>query len=435
MTDAAKRFYCRAGFTLLCALPTLLMLGWIIVRGSPLYAGRQERAWRQALSQSLGLTAQVEEILEPRPGHYVLKQVTLRDPDASSDSLPLAKAKRVEVAHGPTGLVILASEAEVPSGELPRLWAILHERLIRGPELAENSVHLNVSSVTLTAPASTPERALTLADLRLQLLSSQVGARGSLEFRLAGEAGEPVRLSVARNRERQPVATDWSLHSGATPLPCSALATCLPALAVLGNEATFHGVVTLQTHDTTWDARLSGDFQKVNLDALVTDLFPQHQLSGKAAIVVSDARWQAGKLASIAGSVHSEGGSVSQSLLESARTVLGMVPMTTSERPTPLRRYHELAFGFALDGNELRFAGLCHGRTPETILADRDAPLLLASAQQVLPPLALVEALVPEASSHLPARAEAVQLAHFIPLPEEPHVAERPERRAVKLKN
>lgn len=435
MTDAARRFYCRTGFVLGCFLPTLIVAVWIAVRCSPLHAAWQEQAWRQAISRTLGLAARVESIAEPRPGAYVLTHVSLHDPDAPSTSPPLASAKRVEIARGPTGLVILASETAVASEHLPRLWTVLHERLVRGPELSESAVHVALSSLTLAAPQAAPEHSLTLTDVRLQLASNTNKAQAALEFRVAGAAGEPARLAITRDRAQLPVATKWELHSGATPLPCSALAPCLPPVAQLGNKATFFGTLQVATRDQSWDAELAGWFREVNLDTLVSAQFP-HKLTGLADVTLNKALWQHGRLTSAAGNLQARGGTVSQSLLDEAQRSLGMAQAPRDQRTPPQRRYSELALGFALDGSELRIAGQCAQAPEATVLADGGRAILLASAERAVEPVALVRALLPQSDMQVPAVQEVRQLIYLLPLPAATRPeAETPAYRQVRLQD
>ena len=55
-------------------------------------------------------------------------------------------------------------------------------------------------------------------------------------FRLADEKGEGVMLRIGRNRQTEPATTGFSLQTGETPLPCSALAAVFPLLRPLGQS-------------------------------------------------------------------------------------------------------------------------------------------------------------------------------------------------------
>jgi hypothetical protein len=268
----------------------------------------------------------------------------------------------------------------------------------------------------------------------LQLSSANFGARGQLEFRLAGETGEPARLSITRNRARQPVATEWTLHTGAAPLPCSALAACIPPLARLGDACEYHGVITVQTQEATYNATAAGEFRQVNLTQLVSEQFP-HLLTGLADVVIADARWEEGQLVTLAGSLRSPGGSISQSLWEAARESLGLNVAETLRQPNlPQIRYGELAFGFELTGRELRLGGQCTSGTPQTVLVDTSGyPLVLSSPRHV-PAVALVQALVDDSDVQVPAVNQVRTLLFQLPLPDAtPRTVRAPRPSGVRL--
>jgi hypothetical protein len=417
MHEATRTFCCRAGFVLGCLLPTLLVGGWIVVRRSPVYAQAQQAQWQSQLGRTLGLSAQVELIEEPRPGRYVLYGVTLCDPDAPKHSPPLAKAKRLELGRGPGGLVIVASEGEIASEHLPRLWAILHERLVRGPEIARMPVLLSLSSLTLSAPADRAEQSLKLSDLRGQLISNATAAKAVVEFRPAGEFGEPARLSVERDRTKHPVATKWSLSTGATPLPCSALAPCIPSLSNLGPNCTFHGYVVMEVRDHQWHAATGGTFANLDLTTLVSQRLG-HSLSGTANVAINQALWRDGKLATASGQLRASNGVISRRLWEDAAKELSLQITEPLARFTDSHvRYHELAVGFELKERVLRLAGQCANQPQDTILADEYGPLVMGSSARPIEPIALVRALVPASDGSVPAVQEAQQLIYWLPLP------------------
>ncbi|MEZ6110240.1 MAG: hypothetical protein R3C99_04390 [Pirellulaceae bacterium] len=66
-----------------------------------------------------------------------------------------------------------------------------------------------------------------------------------------------------------------------------------------------------------WQGRLSGQFSKLDSDRFVSQRFP-HKLSGRANVPISDARFEASRLTLFDATIVSEGGVVSQSLLQAA---------------------------------------------------------------------------------------------------------------------
>jgi hypothetical protein len=366
-----------------------------------MYATSQKQAWESGLSKTLGLQARIERVEEPRPGEFVLHNVALRDPDAPADSPPLLKANCLELASRSTGLVILASDVEATSEHLPRLWSVLHERLLRGPEVAAKPVFVSAPSVTFAGASQSS----VLSDVRLQLVGTPTSARGALEFRLAGTSGEPVRMSIERDRAALPVATKWAINTGATPLPCSALAPCVPQLAALGDDCTFHGYLSAAVRDRNWQASLAGRFANLRLEGVVT----QHQLTGLADIDINQAVWRDGKLAAASGQLSARGGEIGPSAWEAANRSFALSLSERLHTHKPIV-YNELAFGFQLDEQMLAIAGRCANQPPDTVLADAGGPLAMGT-RAPLDPIALVQFLVPDSDAYV-----VRQLMHTSPV-------------------
>jgi hypothetical protein len=283
---------------------------------------------------------------------------------------------------------------------------------VRGPEIATKPAYVSLASLKLVSRGQ--EQSLTLADVRLQLLSTATSARGAIEFRVAGQTGEPARLGVERNRATHPVATRWSINTGGAPLPCSALIPCLPQLQKLGDDCTFHGYVTAECRDDAWQAAAAGRFQAMNLATLVE----QHPLSGTADVDINQAVWRDGRLVAAAGRLRAERGSIGQTAWQAAASALQVqLDQRLDYEADYLLRYRELAFGFELSERSLRIAGQCQSPAPDTILTDDHGPLVLGSNAAPLEPVALVHFLVPESTSQVPAVSEVRQIMHWMPLP------------------
>lgn len=420
MHEATRIFCCRAGFVLLCLVPTTVVGAWIGIRHSSVYATARQKSWQTILSRTLGLVAQVGRVEEPRPGEFVLHDIRLVDPDAPTSRPPLAKVSQLQLAPRAQGLVILGGNAEIQSEHLPRLWAILHERLVRGPEVTSTPVLVSLSTLELAANDASDATKLSASDVRLQLASSSTKARAAIEFRLENHEGEPVRMAVERDRAAHPVATRWSIHTGDAPLPCSAFVPCLPELARLGPDCTFHGYLTSETRDTNWQAIVSGTFSELDLERLVGQPF-HHTLTGRAQASLNQAHWRDGKLVAAAGSLKARQGVIGRSLWEAAADSLSLqlverLRQTSNDEV----RYGELAIGFQLSGQSLEVTGHCQTDGENIVLADQYGPLVHGASR--VEPIALVRALVPDSELQVPAVSEARQLIYLLPLPDAPAI-------------
>jgi hypothetical protein len=270
---------------------------WSVWLRTPLYARLERARWQQQLARTLGVAVEIAAIRQPSPGRFVLEGVTLRDPDAPARRLPLAHLSRVDVLRRSGTLLVLASQADVSHDDVPRLWSILHERLVRGPDILGSRVHVGIGSVTLASQAPAPPP-LALTDLRAVVQSGPSMARIEIQF-VPAAAQQPIRLDVARDRTQYPVTTDWVLDTHGSHLPASLLAAVVPAFQQLGSAAVFQGQLQLRTSDRSWDAYIaSGMFHRVDLAALTGN-----QYAGTEAVVLSHAQWRAGAMVSAEESV------------------------------------------------------------------------------------------------------------------------------------
>ena len=129
----------------------------------------------------------------------------------------------------------------------------------------------------------------SVQDVRFVLEVDGDAAEAFVEFRPAGsDEGDQVRLRLVRNRQLDPPATGWELHTGPTGLPCQLALSWLPELERLGTECTFQGSVWSERMATGWEADISGVFRQLDLDRLITGHFP-HKLSGISELMLGRA--------------------------------------------------------------------------------------------------------------------------------------------------
>ncbi len=218
---------------------------------------------------------------------------------------------------------------------------------------------------------------------------------------------------MVRNRQLDPPATGWELHTGTVEVPCSLAQAWLPQAEELGIACAFQGSVWAERSTLGWEAEISGTFRQLDLDALVTRRFP-HKLSGIADLTLHRLVVHHGRIAEARGRILSPGGVISQTLLHAAEKHLGLKNFAPSSEAISLS-YGLLAFEFSLDKSGLRVVG---GRDQEqTILADSQGPLLSSQGATKVPPQALVRLLVPLTDLQVPAAKETTALLQTLPLP------------------
>jgi hypothetical protein len=334
------------------------------------------------------------------------------------------------------GLVMLLSQPELDDGAFLRLWEAFHNRVLRGGVLPV-AVQWNAAELTLHSPP----QAITFTDVRCTAEPFASGTKARIDFRVAGvEMASPAQLAIVRDRAPHPPVTKWQVRTGATPLtkwqvrtgatplPCSLFADYCPPLARLGSECRFQGSVWAEESGDSWDGEIAGRFQQVDLQQLLAP-FP-HKLSGAAEVTLTHARFRSGRLTGAAGSLHAHGGVVSTSLLSTIGEALQLrVTCAGEESSQPLHTYEQLALGFQLDAAGLRVAGLCTDATPGAVLVGRSGTILADSTAEVVPAVALAQALSPDHHLHVPATRETDLLLRALPLPEASSTIERTANR------
>jgi hypothetical protein len=411
MNNATRRASCRLGFLLLCALPTLLLVSWILVSRSSAYQTGQKRTLEKRLTLDLGVDVQLESLSRLADGGWLLNGIRLTDPETGR---LLASARLLEARHADGTLRIIAAQPEIRVDALHRLGELLHDRLLRDRDAATRSALLAAAELTLAGEDSSQ----TFTEVHAVLAPTANGPQLSVDFRLAGTAmNEPAQLRLVRNRQLTPPVTGWALHTGSTPLPCSLLADHLPALRHLGPDCHFEGSVWANLTHRGWDGDLSGKFLQLDLYNLVSEPFP-HKLTGTAAATLNVARFEQGRLIEASGELRCPHGVVSHSLLAAARDHL-QLPLNEDalSRDEPTVLFQNLALAFRLDEGGLTIAAVRDARQPGVLLQCDAGWLVAEPAAERLPVLGLVRTLVPDSQLQVPATRQTDPLLRSLPIP------------------
>ncbi|MFO0868695.1 MAG: hypothetical protein U0935_07060 [Pirellulales bacterium] len=416
MHETTRRLVCRAGFLLGCVLPTLAVLGWVGYLRSPMYREAERVAWCETLSRQLGVDVVIERVVHPEPRVTWLEGVTLGDPETGR---PLASVSRVELGREEGGWVAFLAAADVPCEQLTRLIEVAHPIVWRRAGGAAPVWHLVIGSLQLSG-GSAPH---TLLDVEFHGQSSTAGnpdPQVRIEFRVAGVSmRQPAQVTITRLRHTDPPTTAWACDTGPQALPASLLAIAWSELGQLGDDCHVSGHWLWREETRGWSGEAQGRLTQVDLNRVVTDRFP-HKLSGIADIVISRLRWEQNRLVDAAGSITSEGGVVSQSLMLAAsqeNALQWAVPERVTASRQTLWKYRQLGLGFELTAQGVQLTGQCATDNSGVILADVEGPLASEGREPWLPPVTLVRWLAPRSEIQVPASASTAGLLRWLPLP------------------
>lgn len=410
MKRFSRKTWCQGAFLALCAAPTLVVTIWIVSRAVLGNGSLQKEDWERELSSRLGMTFKIGAVSYPELGIAELERVEVRD--AETGEL-MALAATIDVTKSADGYVIEAVAPEIEAAQLGRLSQILHERLLCQGGGGIERCEISASVLTLNQQKASR----TLVNLQAVLTPAETGPLLTASFHWP-EAVAPehaVEWALVRELSQSPPATRVSVSTGQARLPCHLAALCWPPLERLGPEAEFSGEVTWLLADQG-SAELRGTFFGVDLDALVSEQFPQ-VLSGKATVRIESAIIREGRLLTVAGSaeVHS-GGRISRSLLASAAEHLQLQNAAPSSGSEVLA-YRRLAVGFRLDGAKLQLSGTADAGSPGVLIANRTLSLLTAPPSHAVSAASLARVLLPDSRVQVPLASQTSGLVRLLPTP------------------
>jgi len=421
--DRTRRLVCRTAFIALCVLPAL----GVLAESSMLGTGSRRRACEAELSQAAGLRVTLDGLSYPRPGITLYDGVMLTDPETGAR---LARCRFLEAGGGDELTALVVSQPELDAQRLGDLWQLVRQRL-READGTRRLWRLSAAEATLHWPTGSQTLAECLAQLD-QPDSADQPRIAALSFRLAGSnAGEPIRIRIARqSKDGQPTST-IEFHTGEAALPVELITAALGTTNHLGSRATFHGSVWITESADGLDGELSGQLTDVDLQSLVTEQFP-HRLSGLAAITIQRARFHRGRVEEAAGSITAGPGVVSRSLVDAAVTHLHLVRGSAADPSGTLAPYEQLGLAFVIDSSGLTLRGQCDAATG-AILQTHEGVLLSEAAGPSGPVVALLRTLVPQSEVQVPATREADWLGSWLPLPQVMPPPDQPPQGRLRL--
>jgi hypothetical protein len=414
MPNHSRRILYRAGFLTFCLFPTLALAGWIVkerVIHRPALTGLDPDAGPLAeaeLSRLLGLKVMLDRISYPPSGYTVLEGVTIADPETEAK---IAFIPPLEMARGENGIVITATRPEIESARWTALWETLHDRVLR--ERGEPIVAIDLTAQQTMLVSQEPDRSPTLNDVRLRLAPG----KAAIEFRLAGvEAKNPAKFLATRDRSASPPTTRWELHTGGAEFPCVLFAGQAPWLANLGDECVYSGSLWYEQAAAGWRGEASGRFQRLDLERLVSDHFPQ-VLSGQAAVTLNRAEFLAGRLRAASGAIEAGPGTIGGELLGEAIGQLDLryTPQLREAHESHMR-YQELKLGFSIDDSGLQIRGACDAEGTILTLLKNPQARVLDQPSTTPPVVSLVRILAPAGELQVPASRETEALLRVLPL-------------------
>lgn len=403
--ETTRRRICRTAFLLLCIGSLFATILWAIWIDS----ATRRRIHESTISALLDAPVGIERVSTPRPGVTLYRELTVVDPITRAT---LARIPSLEIDATATPQSWTALQAELAADAILQIGRLFDRRFVR-QSLPESGILFQHTDITLRLHDG---RDQTLTNVMGRVSTGKAGPNVSFSFRLAGlQMPHDAVLRVERQREgRNASASRIEFESGDAALPIGLLAAAWPTLGQLG-AATFRGKIWLLPTSDGFDAALTGRFDNVDLQLLVSDQFPT-TISGLASIELEMMEFRSGRLTLAKGALLAEGGRIWERTLRAAETHLACPLANPQKKLGRSAPYQELAIGFQIDGTRLELTGKCRHEPGALIVAD-DKPLLL-EPQSTQTTIALLRLLSPDNDVQIPAVKATAGLLRVLPLPE-----------------
>jgi hypothetical protein len=403
--ETTRKRVCRTAFAMLCIMPTLATLTWIGWRCRPSLAADQSAQ----LSSALHVDARLADWREPRPGLYRTDRLSLLHPGADA---ALVNLENLEVQRGNGALRIEAGAVSLDASsldafaQLAMTWLALRE-----------STSMTFTAKDLAFLRSSAKDALVLHDLQIHVEAAANGTRKTqLSATFGNDATQVKAVTVALERTRDGIIA--TLDLGAVELPCRLVASAIPALAGLNDEALYSGVVQIESRDGGLYGTARGRIAGLALQRMLPSGSP-HVAGGSATVSQMELKWQGRRIESIAASVRADNIEVSASLVDAAVRSL-YCTLANTQVASDFIAVDRFACRFQFDRRGLTLTGElgAESNVPPGCIASSQVRMQLMQPQYVdLPLAAWVQFVAAPASSWFPATQEAVEIGERLPLP------------------
>ena len=420
MHERTQRAVARLLFAFACALPTAITSLVILVTYTPWYQSWLRDRVAQELSDRTGLLVHVDQLEYPAPGTLRLTGVRLVEPETGAE---VARVRVVTWATTGDRIAVRLSQPELQSARLAYAWRLVHDRFLCQPQSTKTPIRIAADDLTIHSQSGST----TLREVATWLRPVESGVEASLKCLPANSSttvmpldADAFTVRVVRSRSGKEAGTEWTLSTGNVPLVCSALADYFPAMKRLGSEATFAGTMKWRVTDTHWDLDLGGStFENVELSQLLRGT--PYRMTGNVALHLIRCRLDPGQQLDVAGTIVSESGYLSHTLLERLQQGLQFAinPKLAQAQDWP---YESLALRFDFLGSNMTLEGICNrqrgleGVAPGVAVISQGRSLCAVSPEKQSY-VNLIRALWPERGELLPVSTQTAWLLKILPAP------------------
>ena len=390
-----QRKVCRAAFVLLCAVPTLVTLCWVLYFHRPW----QEHDWRQSLESTLHVRVEVDGVSAPRPHQRQIRLVRLADLPSAR---PLIELHELRISGDN---VMKVERAVVYGAQLDRLAQTVQ---IWCAEEGDSYPSLwQFEQVTVTGGNGITS---TFEDLHCQTKSNPQGAK-QCTMR-AHYDGKLIRMSIERDSAGE-VRT--SVDAQAADLPAWLLAEAVPG-ADRWKRASFSGTLHLEQGVVHNRGEFNGQIRSLD-----TQVWLGSNLIQSTITLQFDAfSWSDGKVELVQGNLEGGDGQISNALLLALKDKFfcSLPNEPLKQEQEQFQPFNRLGCRFHLSEDGITLSGafpLEDGKRAMALIEGK--PLVLQPAYSRLPLAYFIEVVCAPTDFKMPATREATNIAEKLPLP------------------
>jgi hypothetical protein len=279
--------------TALLVVLTVLPTGYVATMAWRINCPGHVRDVEVELGRQLGFQVTLADVCYPRPGEAVYRGIVLRQEEPRGKTFAeLVRAEEVRLQRAERDLTLLVENPQFHVESPVQSLTLLGQ-------LMQRSVALPFERISFLAPTCQldldgNELLYTLGEVAGEFLADAAAPTLKLAYHFPGAgAGTHCELTLTRDRRKEPLETSLVLKTvDGSPLPARVLNVFFDAADWLGADAKLEGALSLrQAGGQNWEADFQGTLFDVDLAKLVGRRFPRHRLTGRAQVVLQQARW------------------------------------------------------------------------------------------------------------------------------------------------
>jgi hypothetical protein len=391
--ERTQRRVCRTAFVAFCALPTIVVFGWVAYFHRPW----GERDWQRSIEHTLHVGAQVEELSAPRPLMRKISKLSLTDletklPLAELDDIAIQDVEAIEI-----GNITIHAKQFAGIAKALQIW-------LAGNDFV--AINWQTKKVTLLDPT---QQRFQLDDVVVTSQASVVGTR-----QIVIKCSSGPQLVIERSTSG---TTECRLESSQIKLPTWLLANTMPG-AGRWSTASFNGNLLLQKDRVSSTGSFKGEIKDINCQEWIGS----ESLQARADLRMEEFTWQSNRVQAMQGWLETTEGLISVELLKSLQGVLFcQVTDKAVFESNEAVRFDKLACRFRLNSAGLTcvdpYADTA-ANSPGALITAGGQTLVTQPAYSNLPLVNFVQLFFPVERDVISGTREATEMGDKLPLPE-----------------